>query len=157
MRMRKNSKRGMTLVELSVVLAVVAIVATMVVSFVVMVSTRRRSAAERLEALSDIEIVENVTESWIEQNSTGEIYVEESILSANGDASTLAFSDGVFYRNGTAVVLDRVTSVSFASMNGDNGEILYVCTVTYTLTGKGEEVYVFCVNPHVGEGVAHDE
>ena len=64
----KMNRRGFTLAELSVVLAVLSIVSIMVASFTAMVSNSRQLSTARLEALQDVRVVEALVEGFIEGN-----------------------------------------------------------------------------------------
>ena len=152
MQKQTKSKRGMTLVELSVVLAVIAIASTMVVSFLLMVSARRKAATERLEALTDIELVESVTESWIE-NNPGCSVASDALTNPTDTTRALVFTNGKLLHNGKAMPLNNVTDVtfSFSAETGAN-DVLYIVKVEYTVADKADS-YIFCVNPYVGEGV----
>lgn len=60
-----TKRKGTTLAEIAIVLAVLSVISTVVLSFVLMVSRRARASSARLEAMQDIEFVETLTESWI--------------------------------------------------------------------------------------------
>ena len=151
MNARNKNKRGMTLVELSVVLAIIAIVSTMVVTFVLMVNTRRRSSEQTLAALTDIELVESVTESFISKHPSCALNGNTQLK--DGD-EVLAFNatDGKLTYGGSAVALDVVTSVQFWLAESE-GDRLYICTVEYKILDT-DKTHVFCVNPYVGEAVS---
>ena len=80
----KNLRRGATLTELMVVIAVIAIVAVMVVSFSAMVSGGREMAQAKLDALQDIRLAESVIENFIEDDHSG-IAVDETKLEYKED------------------------------------------------------------------------
>lgn len=63
--MKRNKRKGATLAEMCIVMAVVAIVSLSVTSFATMASGRGTAAATKLDAMGDLEIVEAVVESWI--------------------------------------------------------------------------------------------
>ena len=63
--MQRNYRKGVTLAEMCIVLAVVAIVSLSVASFATMAGGRGTAAATKLDAMGDLEIVEAVVESWI--------------------------------------------------------------------------------------------
>ena len=56
MKMKNKQRRGATVAELMVVIAVLAIAATMVVSFSAMTSGTTKLANAKLEALNDIRL-----------------------------------------------------------------------------------------------------
>ena len=63
--MQRNYRKGVTLAEMCIVLAVVAIVSLSVASFATMAGGRGTAAATKLDAMGDLEIVEAIVESWI--------------------------------------------------------------------------------------------
>ena len=128
-------KRGMTLAEICVVLAIVAIMTSMIVSFVIIVSRETKIGTEYLDAVREIKLVEKIVEQAIE--SKGLI-----------DEDGYSFSDGVFEIGGRTLNLSAITQVTIA--NEDEKEPFYVCTITYTLDGE-DRVYRFCVDPIVGD------
>ena len=65
--MKKNNRRGFTLAELTIVLAVLVIVSAMVVSFTAMVSNSRQLSTARLEALGDVRVAETLIENFINE------------------------------------------------------------------------------------------
>ena len=144
----------MTLVELSVVLAIIAIVSTMVVTFVLMVNTRRRSSEQTLAALTDIELVESVTESFISKHPSCAPNAFAQLEDVGGEVLAFNATNGKLTYGGSAVSLDVVTSVQFqlADTAGRDGDRLYICTVKYNILDT-EKTHVFCVNPYVGEAV----
>lgn len=62
----QNKRKGTTLTEMAVILAVLAIISTVVVSFSLAVSRRVRVSSAKLEAMQDVEVIEALTESWID-------------------------------------------------------------------------------------------
>ena len=134
MRKVDRKKHGFTLAELAVVLAITAIVATMVVTFTTLVSNRHEIAQAKLDALNDIKVAETMIEAWMEDKGTyeGIVYANKSLEVGENQHT-----------------LDRVTNISFAKQGTDN--IIYFCTVTYELPDK-VEYYTFCVNAQKVDG-----
>ena len=89
--MNSNNRRGFTLAELSIVLAVLAIVLTMVVSFTAMTNNSRQLSEARLEALQDIRVAEAIVENFIEGKSSITINSEKTALTDN-ENNTLTFN-----------------------------------------------------------------
>lgn len=158
---RNNKKRGMTMAELCVAMAVISIVATMVVSFSVLISERSKSATSKQKTITDINLIESIVEDWI---------------NANKDAG-INFSDSTSYwdpnnNKGTYMIVSSLVEIHFEledtglknlNMNTqkivlcDNikgiefwreGDTLYYCKITYKVFDTGEEdyYYTFCVN-----------
>lgn len=125
MEKRNTKKRAFTLAELAVVLAVIAIAATMVVTFTSLVSNRRAEAQARLDALNDIKVAEALIENYIEEK---------------GDTNISFDAESGLNINGKEHKLERVTDISFKVSENT----LYYCTLKYKVA-KSEETYTFCV------------
>ena len=147
--MKKNCKRGFTLAELSVVLAVIAIVSTVVISFTAMVTQRSKISRAHLSALQDIELIETFVETYIENTSDPNVALIEVVENENGNELLI---DGV-----KKLALETVTSVEVTPYpNAEADDILYICTTTYHIPYEKKNnthTYTFCVNPYVGETV----
>ena len=74
--MQRNYRKGVTLAEMCIVLAVVAIVSLSVASFATMAGGRGTAAATKLDAMGDLEIVEAIVESWILEAANREKNIE---------------------------------------------------------------------------------
>ena len=161
----KNLRRGATLTELMVVIAVIAIVVVMVVSFSAMVSGGREMAQAKLDALQDIRLAETIIESFIEDNANNPdkvIVVDQEVLSAkykeneekvdtvklNGNFLTVVY-DPDEGKSSIVLELQSVTGIKFADHGTDDK--IYYCTITYNVGGTNNESYTFCVNPYAGE------
>lgn len=152
-----KSRKGVTLTELVVVLAVVVIAAGMVVTFSSMMHGAQGISNERYEALQDVRTAEALIEGFIENNADKTpIIPEETTVGGN----KLYFEDKcVFLANGGAFVMtdreviffEHVTRIDF-SIESTSFDTLYYCTITYEVA-KTPYTYTFCVNPYVGEGV----
>ena len=141
----RNKKRGYTLAELTVVLAVLVIVSAMVVSFAAMTSNSRRISEARLEALQDIRVAEAIIENFIEGKSSITMNAEKTTLTDN-ENKTLSFNTDnkeITVDNETKYTLERVKSITF-DYYGNGAEKIYYCTITY-MVGNQEYNYTFCV------------
>ena len=67
MRPEVNNRRGMTLAEIMVALAMVSIMIVMVVSFVMLMSERTRTNAENLAIQQELRQIESGVEGWMNQ------------------------------------------------------------------------------------------
>lgn len=165
--MKKNARRGVTMAELCIAIAVISIVSTMVVSFSVLVAERNNSANAKLETITDINFIETMVEEWFEksennisyyQNETG-IHISEATELDN--VSKLGYSsttDKVIYftNHNTLRLNDReielssnIEGIKFSKAENSN---LYYCTIEYETRGynNGPETYTFCVNTKMG-------
>lgn len=159
--MNRRNRRGFTLTELVIVLAVLAIVSTMVISFTAMVTNSRQLSSARLDALGDVRVAEAVIESFIEENAGATVSNDKSSITAN--EKSISFNKkGEGELGGslvvtvgedpeTSVALERVTNITFDEY-GDNTDKIYYCTIEYKV-GNHVFDYTFCVNPYVGESV----
>lgn len=158
--MKKNTyKRGFTLTELAVVLAVLGIVSAMVVSFTVSINGSRQLSSARLDAMSDVGVAESFVNDFIERN--GGVVADEG-KSITADGKTLKFvpaenenpakivvdvtAEG---EADTAITLTSVTDIKFESMGSD--DVIYFVTVTFEVL-EAEESITFCVNPYTSQG-----
>ncbi|MBQ8414378.1 MAG: type II secretion system protein [Clostridia bacterium] len=155
--MKKNNRRGFTLAELTVVLAVLVIVSAMVVSFTAMVSNSRQLSTARLEALGDVRVAETLIENFIEGNADVKV-IDDNTLTAGESTLLLDENGNLVIGNGGSITLERVKSITFEYYGnntdeyyGNNTDGIYYCTVVYTV-GDKDFNYIFCVNPYVGEG-----
>ena len=157
--MKKNTnRRGFTLTELAVVLAVLGIVSAMVVSFTVSVNGSRQLSSARLDAMSDVGVAESFVNDFIERNEI-EAFTGEVTSIATKDGKTLTLVDNndggknlvvkIGENTETSITLTNVTDIKFESMG--NGDVIYFVTITFEVLEKAE-TYTFCVNPFVGEG-----
>ena len=162
----RNTRRAFTLTELTIVMAVLAIVLVLVTSFTAMVSNSRELSAARLEALQDIRVAETIIENFIEgnngvsiKNSTLKV-VENTLAFYEGDTliageSKLAFEEEekALCLNGEAILtLKRVESIKFEfAKYGNSADKIYYCRINYTV-GDHDYDYTFCVLSYAGEG-----
>ena len=144
-----NRRKGFTLAELAVVLAVLAIVITMVASFDALMHQRRKVSQAKLDAMNDIKLAEALIENWFETN---EIQTINLTTATNTNEKELSFSDHILRAGDAKVTLEKVTNITFKFKFESDGDKIYFCTIEYTLPGKdAPETYTFCVDPSIGE------
>jgi prepilin-type N-terminal cleavage/methylation domain-containing protein len=162
---RIKQKRGFTLSELCIVLALVAVVATIVTSFCLVVHQRSVISSARLNIVNEVNVVETFVERWVdkmsEKGATFSIS-EEGKLTATleGVDYEATFSEGVFNgavpsgENGMTFSTTSIDSVVF-EVESQNGDTIFFCTATALLPQVNgdakEEKYTFCVNSRIGE------
>lgn len=162
---RFKQKRGFTLSELCIVLALVAVVATIVTSFCLVVHQRSVISSARLNIVNEVNVVETFVERWVdkmsEKGATFSI-AEDGTLTATleGVDYEATFSEGVFNgavpsgENGMTFTTTSIDSVVF-EIESQNGDTIFFCTATALLpqvNGEAkEEKYTFCVNSRIGE------
>lgn len=164
-----HKRKGVTLAEMAIVMAVIAIVSLSVVSFVMITSGRGTNSIAKLNAMEEIELVEAVVDGWFAQA----VQAGKSIAVNNGDIKADGLSP--FETEGKILHVDfpetgrvdyrfeKVTGLRFAiETKTETDELgneivldaLYFCTVTYVQEKDApKQTYTFCINPRVGETI----
>lgn len=163
MKKNNSSRTGITIAEICVVLAVIAIAGLLVTSFTVMVGTRSSVGAARLEIMEDLEMTESVLGGWVDY-MTGQgavVTAENGTLKAvkdtvdytvtlQGDFLTAPVPTGAPYM----LNLKTVTAITVeGKYNGPDA--IFFCTLTYADPRGTDEpqTYTFCINSRIGEKV----
>ena len=126
-------KKASTLVELSIVMAMVAIIGTMVASFCALTSARSRQITTDSQVREALCNVEQALDRWVAANDTA-----DTLISVAGDGKSLqtTLKNDPFSRAG--IPADCVDTLTFALSGGDNSHPLMVtCTVHYTRPAVG--------------------
>ncbi len=179
MNKKNNSRKGATLAELIIVLAVLVIAATMVVSFSSMMHGAQGISNERFEAMQDVTAAESIIEGFVESNSgLTDAYLESVSKLSFGDKFVMFNNGFIVAYNGedskVTMELEHIESITFAfafyspitnetyhsNLDLANGELIdtvrqdldavYYCTINYSVD-KTNYTYTFCVNPYAGE------
>jgi len=179
----KIFKKGATIAEMIVALAVVAVVSTVVLTFATLVHTRSIIASAKLEALQDMTSVEAICESWLSDmlkkdavidftpdrykfvNGDSESNAYYGIVATIGDEEyTIYWGSNALYakffgQSDTSVfVSDRISGIVFSSIKDPDDLILFV-KVGYVLPMPTDTdrtynvIKTFCVNPYVGDNI----
>ena len=131
---RPRRKAGTTLVELSIVMAMVAIVGTMVASFCALTSVRSRQITVSSQVREALCNVEQYLDRWVAANDTSETHI-----SVAGDGKSLQTTNpqsNPFTRAG--IPADCVDDLTFVLSGDDPSRPLMVtCTVHYTRPAVG--------------------
>ncbi len=175
-----HKRRGITLAELCVILAVISIISLSVVSFVAMASVRSAASAAKLSAMGEMELVEGLVDNWFTvmarnggkiENQNGQ-WVDNPVL-VNGNRLDGKRAGYVCIEAGQVRLrlpgdegentypLETVKSLAFSErerkdQDGNVVDMLYYCTITcvYTVSKQEEtQSYTFCINPWLGESV----
>lgn len=149
-----KSRRGATLAELLVSLAMVAIMAAMVISFVMLLTQRNRTNAANEALQQDLQIVESGVTAWVESFASGQdlqIVADGKQVQVGESSYKLQFAYGKLtgaLSDGRSVVVHTqgVQDITFEMMTNGAGEQLLFCTL-HSESGT----HTFCVNPYVGE------
>ena len=160
-----TKRRGATLAELCVVLAVIAVISVMVTSFTIVLNQKTEISTAKLNAMQDLYLIENAAEEWAEIMAAegASFSAEEGVLSADvgGSLYKLSFESGKLVApkvSGEPMICttDTVSDISFALLEGEEGNSLMFCTVNYEIPGarRGSSTSysrTFCIDPHHGE------
>ena len=154
-----RSRKAMTLAEICIVLAVIAIVSTVVASFCLFANHRAVASSNRMQILNEVSAIEKIVEQFVDANAN--ITVEDGALTAEN--SKISFVDGALIatiREGSDPIkldCETVESISFDLMT-KSADSLVFCRVSCKIPlANGEsksETHVFCVNSRLGEEVA---
>ena len=157
---RIKSRRGVTLAEIMVVLAMVAIMITMVVSFSLLISEHTRTSLEHDTVIQDRQVIESGVENWLSQvtkKSATLTCSSHEITATIADATyTLKFSNGALIGelpDDQTITIHTQTAkaVNFELMQKGSTQVDYLLFCTILSKADTDEGYTFCVNPHVGE------
>ena len=172
MRPAVKSRRGMTLAEILVALGVVSVMITMVISFVLLITTRTRANSVNLTFQQDFAMVKACVEGWMNAVHEGELKAEAgdpkdgqinatAVLAkvdvADGQKQTLAlrFRNGVLVGHLKEGIIsahtETVTSVKFYLVVKNGEKLLFCNVIGEDPDNDNEWNYTFCVNPRVGE------
>ncbi len=162
---RFKDRRGATLAEIMVAVALVSVMIVMAVSFAQLMTQRTQANAANDAVLQDRQKTESVLESWVDilvsQGAVFSVDEEDSgllIATAGEEKYTLRFASehviAALPDNGEiSLYTETVTEIEFDLMTNGNDFLLF-CTVTSENDYVGEELScTFCVNPRVGETV----
>ncbi len=172
--MRKvNGKKGVTLIELTIVLALVTILSLCVVTLTVMVNDRAKKSSRKNAFLSDATVAERLLDYWL--NEVGENGAGVTVGTADNGMPCLKTLNGyfVFANNGETnvlrcklpseereVELSQITYVNFDIVEKE-GDFLFYCALTYKFdlydAEEQEKTHVFTVNPKAGEVIKGGE
>ena len=161
-----KSRKGVTLAEIIVAMALVAIMATMVVSFALLINERSRTNSANDAIQRDRTLIQSVVANWLDNV----IITGEERLTHASDGSALAVSgvggeESVLrFRYGRLtdgedlnLSLESVLAVKFEVMekrssDGKIEDFIVFCTVEVENSeSEAKYSYTFSVNPRIGE------
>lgn len=170
MNRKKRTTRGVTLAELCVVMAVIAIVSTMVVSFTVLMQARTSLIAADRDTIADIGSVESALDRFIRTYDSDEYTLsvtspesKDALTVSKGENKVASLMIPLDPEGDTAekiVITDpageitasyslhMVTKLEFEIVSDSgNDSTLVICKVTYTRTsgnGQTSETATIC-------------
>ena len=146
-------KKGATLMELTIVLAVLAIIITMVTSFSVFFSQRTKASVKANDLLQDVVSIKAVMEAWVDDQTNNNLdFLDENnyprlsngVLSAELTNNTVTCG---------LVVVNKLVFSFLNNQSPTQPQKLFICKAFYTL--EAQEQYIsFTINPFVGDLVA---
>lgn len=161
MNRKKRTTRGVTLAELCVVMAVIAIVSTMVVSFTVLMQARTSLIAADRDTIADIGSVESALDRFIRTYDSDEYTLsvtdpesQDALTVSKGENKVASLMIPLDPEGDTAekiVITDpageitasyslhMVTKLKFEIESNGTGSLLVICKVTYTRTSGSEQ------------------
>ena len=163
-----RARKGVTLAEITVALALVSIMITLVVSFVISITTRTKANAAYDAMRRDCTLIESVAERWMKEVAKSGYSIPNSsavtTLTAKEDLDNptsaqcdLSFSQNHFIGElpiGSIIKIrtETVKSITFDALN--DTETMLICHITCVNPENGDEVdFHICVNPRVGDAV----
>lgn len=153
-----RGKRGFTIVELSVILALMAILVTLIISYSILLSGFAEGNKVEYTYLKDHAALKDALCSWVTENDG-----PDSVFSIDNDGTLtlkttnvtdrhVRFADGVLEMEGARLIqLDAIDGVEFTAndqlikcvtyRNGENGEQLIACSFVLSIrSGRIEGV-----------------
>ena len=119
--MNKNNKRlrGATIAELIIVLAVLTIISTIVISFVAMSNENVRQSSQKVDALNDIAVVENIVDAWLSSEMR---YLSSEYSETHKEKKRLALhiDHNELYKEDSLLFFDFTTKKLNSSFNGSD-------------------------------------
>lgn len=151
-----HKNQGFSLVELCVVLALIAIVMTMSVSFTALVNGVIKDHSEEYEFSEDVYAVREAIYKWLAENDS-----DKSIFSVSNNALTVNTSDGnkeLNFENGTLSLgkeqipeLDTIEGITFST----NGALIKGTVLRMDGSDARDEIS-FVFYPRCGTVVSED-
>lgn len=138
-------KKAFTLLELTIVIALVSIVGAAVVSLCVLVSNTAHNNSTRLAFMQEANLVQTLVQNYADENTDS--------LNQGGNI-TFPYDDQTktFKFNGKDYTFDTIESINLTVKTNGN-DFLIICNLklngSYTINNS--DVFTFTVNPYVGE------
>ena len=165
--MNRKHKSGVSIAEMCIVLALLAIVGTLVVSFSLMVSARANAGATRLNAADDLQVSQTILDAWADRMAglNAQITADETGLSATIGEKTYAVTlkDGMLLAplpdgEPLSCPIRTAESFRFSQLTKPDGNPLIFCTISYTINNPAGVKIVtedtFTVLSRVGDRIS---
>lgn len=147
-------KKGVTLVEVSVALALIAIVSTMVVSFCALTIANVKVYKTYDNLRNEYALIDTLVSEWVSDFDSDEyslsVNSDNSVLSATKDGTsfTLFFNDSKIeakFSNGntSSINLQQINGLKVFTTSGGNNGVLIKFEFSYSLNDKDGEFTVY--------------
>ena len=151
-----KSKKAFTLLELSIVIALVSIVGSAVVSLCVLVSNAAHKNSTHLAFMQEVTLVQTLVQNFADDENNHANDIEKI-----KEIETLSISnEGIFKFNNKDYTFDTINNIEFTVDVIKDGEIvkdfLIICTLTLNgdYATDGTNTFTFAVNSYVGENIS---
>lgn len=162
---KEQQKKGFTLSEVCVVLAVVGIVSAIVTSFCIVMHHRSVMSRARLDIINEVNVLEEYVESWADKvaakNATFEA-TDGYAAEVKAGAYTANFNGSSFkgtLPDSSEMTFDttRIEALNFdVVVDKEGSDAIIFCKVTARMPkadgGSELESYTFCVNSRLDDG-----
>ena len=164
--MFSNRLKGASIAEMIIVIAVLSIISTIVVSFIVMSNENIRASNQKVDALNDIAVVESIVESWVKDMNAhgGELKVDDNnsskIILDVTPSLWLSFENKEIIRQGDVIYTTSVVeNISFEVLSNTNDEQLVLCTIEYKvqISNSKEQKYYYSFTVYNYEYLEEDD
>ena len=148
-----HNKKGFTLTELCVVMAILAIVGTMVVTFMIFMSNQQAKLTRKASRISNISQTQKVINEWIRSYDTNEYQIQPSpdtkklvVYQGSTEIATLYFSDGSIYHSGAKKTdkLNDISDITFSKTSSVSQKLIQA-KVSFKETSEKEQILLFAI------------
>lgn len=153
-------RKGVTIAETMVALALVSIMITLVVSFVLSITRQTKANASNDAMRRDCILIESAAERWMNklvgQSISNSIDKKTLTATVEGETYTIKFENNAIVgtlpnEEDIKFYTESVTEITFELLENDS-ELLLICTVKCKYQeGENTEEFKICVNPHLGD------
>ena len=139
-----KSKKAVTLLELSIVIALVSIVGSAVVSLCVLVSNAAHKNSTHLAFMQEVTLVQTLVQNFADDENN------------HANINTIDFpydeSSKTFKFNNKDYTFDTISNISF-EVKTKSGDFLIICSLKLNgdYATDGTDTFTFAVNSYVGE------
>lgn len=146
MRGFKNCKKAFTLLELSIVIALVAIISVATVSLCTLVNNVTKANSKKLDFMQDVTLLESLISSWADKQAVNQTKVDVSNLYSS--------EDKILTIDGKEYTFETIDRISF-EVEKNETDFLIICSLALNgnYAADGSNTFVFTVNPFIGEDV----